>query len=106
MHSILHFTLVSVVTIRARSISYMYLVYSVILPTCMFLITYLVYSENYHVCLLITRRTNHSGEINHSRQGFMTINNPCPQAAPLGCTLGAGSFIIFVYCLCLESMRA
>ena len=90
MHSILHFTLVSVVTIRARSISYMYLVYSVILPTCMFLITYLVYSEDYHVCLLITRRTNHSGEINHSRQGFMTINNPCPQAAPLGCTLGLG----------------
>ena len=40
------------------------------------LITYVVYSENYHVCLLITTRTFQSGGYNHSRQGFMAINNP------------------------------
>ena len=41
-----------------------------------------VYSENYHVCLLITTRANQSEDkpglirvkINHSRQRFMAIN--------------------------------
>ena len=55
--------------------------------TCL-LITYLVYSENYHVYLLITR-TNQSIEINHSRQRITVHKQPLPS----GCTLGLRWFM-------------
>ena len=35
---------------------------------------YLVYSENYHVCLLIATRTNQSGEDEPQQTGITTIN--------------------------------
>ena len=49
-----------------------------------FPISFLVYSVNYHVCLLIT--TTVVSEDNYSRQGFMAINNPA-------CGLGIGWFV-------------
>ena len=52
------------------------------------LITQLVYSKTYRVCLLITTRANQTqvenitGRPQHSRQGI--IKNPCAQAMPFG----------------------
>ena len=42
-----------------------------------FPISYFIYSENYHVCLLITTRTNQSGEYNRQTTvARLAINNP------------------------------
>ena len=64
---------------------YMYLVYNVNYFASFLNNTLFTVKTNL-VCLLITIWTNQTGEkknqINHSRQGFMAINNPGPQAAP------------------------
>ena len=68
-------------------------------------ISYLVYSENYNVYLLITTRDKSEWRINHSRQEFMFHKQPTPSGSGGLLTLNSCLlwFIYYILYICCTS---